>query len=127
MAHRSMLDGGSSTSERLGLRLPAIMSFRAALDMKERESIPLHASHMSGHGAEGFIDPLLIAKTRRQYFYRYGLALELATEPLAGGGQPRVARLLTSRACQLFQKRLRRPNPQVGLFCQSQGALPRPL
>ena len=89
------------------------MSFRAALDMKERESIPLHASHMSGHGAEGFIDPLLIAKTRPQYFYRYGLALELANEPLAGGGQPRVAKLLTSRACQLFQERFRRPNPRT--------------
>ena len=61
------------------------MLFRAAMQSKERESIPLHASHIPGHGAEGFIDPLLIAKTRRQYFYGYGLALELAAEPLPWG------------------------------------------
>src|SRR5438876_995759 len=98
-----------------------MMLFRATIQAKERESIPLHAGYLSGHGTQRFINALLTAEASFQYLHRYGLASELSPQPLARGGQAGIARLLSSRACQLLQERLWSPNPQVGLFGQSRG------
>src|SRR5579862_9228955 len=104
-----------------------MMLFRATIQAKEGEAIPLHAGYMAGYGAQGFIHALLTAEPSFQHLHRYGLASELAAQRLPRGGQARIAKLLSSRVCQLFQERLWSPNSQVGLFGQNRGPQTGPL
>ena len=61
-----------------------MVSLRAVLQGKERESIPLRARHMPGHRAQRLVYALLIAKAFFQHLHGYALLVALASEPGAG-------------------------------------------